>query len=93
VPKPKDRRHAVIDASACGFRVKELRRKRRFAAQGIIPVTGWTTRTLDEKIVPASEHARLTKRENRPTTRKADTLPVREAHQDGQRMKENRDAV
>ena len=74
--QPEDRQHAEMGASANGFRVREFRRKRRFATQGIIPVTGWTTRTLDEKIVPASEHARLTKRENRPTTRKADSLPV-----------------
>jgi len=42
--------------------------------QGIFPVTGWTTRNPDEKIVPAREHTRLTDRKSTDAAQ-ADPLP------------------
>jgi hypothetical protein len=60
--------------------------------QGIFPVTGWTTRNPDEKIVPASEHTRLTDRKSTDAAQ-ADPCRLTNAHMDGQRMKENKDAL
>jgi hypothetical protein len=70
----------------------KFHRGANFAAQGIVPVSGWTTRNLDENFAPASEHLRLTDRKT------IDAVPGRlfksgNAQMDGQRMKENQDAL
>jgi hypothetical protein len=57
------------------------------SAQTHYPVSGWTTRNLDEKIVPASEHARLTDRKSTDAAQ-GRSCRLEHAHQDGQRMKE-----
>jgi hypothetical protein len=46
----------------------------------------------DENIVPAREHTRLTDRK-RPTPRRQMLCRLTNAHMDGQRMKENKDAL
>jgi hypothetical protein len=63
-----------------------------FTTRRTYPVSGWTTRNPDEKIVPAREHSRLT---NRKSTDAAlgRSFAVTSAHMDGQKMKENKDAL
>jgi hypothetical protein len=88
---PETEATPVESAFAKGFRARKFHRKRLLGA-GNLSSTGWTTRNPDEKIVPARELSRLTNRK-RPTPRRADPLPSPKAHMDGQRMKENKDAL
>jgi hypothetical protein len=88
---PETEATPVESAFAKGFRARKFHRKRLLGA-GNLSSTGWTTRNPDEKIVPAREHSRLTNRK-RPTPRRAEPLPSPKAHMDGQRMKENKDAL
>jgi hypothetical protein len=87
---PETEAEPVESAFAQGFRAEIP--PEASLTQGIFPVTGWTTRNPDEKIVPAGEHSRLT---NRKSTDAAPgrALPSQKAHMDGQRMKENKDAL
>jgi hypothetical protein len=88
---PETEATPVESAFAKGFRARKFHRKRLLGA-GNLSSTGWTTRNPDEKIVPAREHSRLT---NRKWTDAAPgrPLPSPKAHMDGQRMKENKDAL
>jgi hypothetical protein len=67
--------------------------RRPLTTQGIFPVTGWTTRNPDEKIVPAREHTRLTDRKSTDAAQAETLCPLTNALMDGQRMKENKDAL
>jgi hypothetical protein len=64
----------------------------RVLGQGITPVTPVDNKNPDEKIVPAREHSRLTSRKS-TDGRARRTFAAVNAHMDGQRMKENKDAL
>jgi len=59
---PETEAEPVESAFAEGFRAEIP--PEASMTQGIFPVTGWTTRNPDEKIVPAREHSRLTNRKS-----------------------------